>query len=267
MHHADTLMFQPRYRYRPVQTQRFTIDLHVKSEFNISGEIQNSATHLHAEARAIPFKIDSADNMHFMMLLSDGYIKQNVNGTADSSDLTIYATKRVELVMSHSGVIKQVFEIEKLPSLPITGYANPDENGLRILLSSFFPRLPDSISSVVLPVIAVQDSSITTYPDKTVKRQWQDKTTYSIVTQSDSSATFAFDARFTAVNIIYPQKISPAKVSDDQSAAGSFVLTHEGTLLDYSRNTTIYRSMQSMESPGSARIEETTTINFKLKKI
>jgi hypothetical protein len=263
----DSILIKPRYQYKPIQTQKFEINLKVISFFKVGGEIQKSVTHIHANARAIPYKVDSVEDIHFMSLLSEGFLKQNMNGTEDSSDLSIYTTKRIELIMNHSGVIKQIYDIEKLPPFPITGYANPDENGLRILLSSFFPRLPDSISSTLHPIISTQDSTITTYPDKTVKRLSQDKTTYKIISVSDSTTNFGFDSRFTATNIIYPQNISPAKVSEDQISTGSFVLSNEGKLLEYARTTTVYRSIQPMENPSSERIEETTTIHFTLKKI
>ncbi len=258
---------KPRYNFRPVETQKYQIILNVDTKYFVAGDTQKTTTFIKATARVIPFKIEQNNILHLMVLLDGGKMYTTTNDNQDSTDMLIWETKRIELVMRNDGVIKQVLEIEKLPPLPIPGFAKTDDNGLRVLLSSFFPRLPDSISFSIHPIITIHDSSITTFAEKTVSRMWTEKNSYALLSTNDTSIACSFKSRLDATEMIYPKNLTPAQVSEDHISDGNITLSKDGKLLLYQRRSTIYRSIHSLDNSQMANIEETTEIHFALRKI
>lgn len=256
-----------RYQYKPVETQRFLLTFSVHTTYTGEGISEDLRTTISSKVRFIPFKVDSNKNIHFMALLDDAKLVTVSNGARDSMEMAAWSTRRIEIVMNSAGQQKQVFEIEKFPAFPIPGFARAEENGIQVLLSSLFPRLPDSLTFRKATSFQTNDSSTVTYPTRIIHRVRKEKISYTLLEKNDSSARCSYDSRIDATERIFSKNNSSARITEDQITKGSFTVTRSGKLFSSKKTTTIYRDMSVSTDPSQGTVQEITQIFLELHRL
>ncbi len=255
-----------RFRYAPVETQHFDLDLTARAQYTFGGEEHATESRIRATVRLIPFKTEKKGRMHLMAMIDEGTLERTSDGAKDTVDLHPWVTKRIELVIDPQGVVRQSLDIEHLPGLQIPGLARAEENGMKALLSSLFPRLPSGTPGKGGSSATFDDSLKMKYPDKVIVRKWKENLSWKPAEAADSVARFTYKSRIAATEMIYPVKDEAAEMAEDIVTTGSYGISASGKLTAHDRNSTIYRSIRplSPNSPGS--VEETTTILLHLRR-
>lgn len=255
-----------RFRYAPVETQHFDLDLTVRAQYSISGEEHSTESRIRAAVRLIPFKTEKGGRMHLMAMIDEGSLERASDGAKDTVDLHPWVTKRIELVIDPLGVVKQSLEIEHLAGLQIPGFARAEENGMKALLSSLFPRLPSAPVRSGGASATIDDSVKMKYPDKVIVRKWKENVSWKPAARADSVSRFTYKSRLAATEMIYPQKAEAAEMTEDIATTGTYGISPSGKLALHEKNSTVYRSIRPLSRNESGSIEETTTIDFRLRR-
>lgn len=252
-----------RYRYKPVEAHRFRFSLRVQSELDVNGDKHEYATTMVGTARIIVFKIDSLQRFKAMAMIDSGTLVRRYDDNFDSTTLTIWTLKRIEMTFESNGILKQIFDVEKMPPLLLQGFAESSETGLRAVLRSLIPHLPDSLSADGIATTTATDSLTYSEPDRVVKRKTVERTTFTH--NSPQSDTLWFNARSETTEDIYPKNAERAMRLETRASKG-LIRMNEGRLIEYTHDDAVYRSIAPVDPRSVSRIEESTTIKFRMAK-